>query len=95
MLSVSYAFIGVVPLKEAVGDILGKHVRSENLFWLLDVAESYDVAQLRVVCGAFVAKNISFIINNDRYLNLSLLALAELLKQARHSSPTSPTFGLY
>jgi len=79
LMALSHHF-GIVPLKEACGEILGQHLGDDNVFYLLHMTDKFQCASLRKLCAAYLAKNFQELLESGKMLELNPETWTDMLK---------------
>lgn len=73
-------YYGIHSLKELCGELLGAIVDGDNLFYLLDLSENFDVKTLRTACCEHLAENFGDLLDGDKLAELKPSSWAEMLQ---------------
>lgn len=73
-------YYGVLPLKDACGDILGKNLDDDNVFSLLEIVKLYSCSKLNVSCAEYLAGNFEQLMQSEKIFQLDPETFAEMIK---------------
>jgi len=73
-------YYGVIPLKDACGEILGKNIDGDNVFYLLEIVQQYACTKLNQQCAEYLAENFGDMLVSDKLMSLDVETWIEMLK---------------
>jgi hypothetical protein len=63
-------YYGVLSLKDHCGELLGKNVDMDSVFYLLEVAHQYSCSKLEEYCAEFLAEHFGEMLKKDKLMQL-------------------------
>jgi len=73
---------GIDSLKEECGELLGQKVNDDNMLFMLDIVDKYNIQRLNSACGFYLAEHFYDMLQAtpERLYSLKVSTWAEMLK---------------